>query len=494
MAQHVALGIDVGTSALKGVLVADDGTIVATASADYPLSTPRPGWSEQDPALWWDACGRVCRELVAKPGVAVVAVGLSGQMHGSVFVDRAGTPLRPALLWNDARTGDECQEIERRVGAERLLAVTGNRASAGFQAPKMLWLRKHEPELATRIAHVLLPKDFVRLRLTGDLATEPSDASGTLLLDLARRRYSEDLLEACEIPRSWLPAIGESAAISGRVSGAGATHTSLAVGTPVVGGGGDNACAAVGAAVIAAGSGVCSLGTSGTVFIHATRPLIDPEGGLNGFCAATPDGWHAMGVVLSAGGALHWYRDRIEPGASYNALLDQAATVSAGADGLVFLPYLAGERSPHLDPGARAAWVGLSLAHDRRHMVRAVVEGIGFALTDCLDRMRALGAAPPALVLVGGGATSRIWRELLAAQLDLALELRVTQEGPALGAALLAGVGVGLWPTLAAATARAVPQAGERVEPDPDLAARYRALKPQWRALYPALRAARIAH
>jgi xylulokinase len=494
MAQHVALGIDVGTSALKGVLVGDDGTIVATASAEYPLSTPRPGWSEQDPALWWDACGQVCRELVAKPGVAVVAVGLSGQMHGSVVVDRAGSPLRPALLWNDARTGDECQEIERRFGAERLLAVTGNRASAGFQAPKILWLRKHEPELAARIAHVLLPKDFVRLRLTGELATEPSDASGTLLLDLARRRYSEDLLAACEIPRSWLPDIAESAAITGRVSGASATHTALPVGTPVVGGGGDNACAAVGAGVIAAGSGVCSLGTSGTVFVHASQPVIDPQGGLNGFCAATPDGWHAMGVVLSAGGALRWYRDGIEPGVGYDALLDQAAGIAAGADGVLFLPYLAGERSPHLDPSARAAWIGLSLAHDRRHMVRAVVEGIGFALTDCLDRMRVLGVAPPALVLVGGGASNPTWRAILAAQLDLALELRAALEGPALGAALLAGVGVGLWPTLEAATARALPRAGERIEPDPDLAARYRSLKPLWRALYPALRAVRAAH
>ncbi len=491
MPQDVALGIDVGTSALKGVLVAADGSVVATASADYPLSTPQPGWSEQDPALWWDACGRVCRRLVETPGVTVVAVGLSGQMHGSVFLDRSGAPLRPALLWNDARTGAECAEIERRVGADRLLAITGNRASAGFQAPKILWLRAHEPEQAAQIAKILVPKDFVRLRLTGALATDPSDASGTLLADLARRRYSEELLAACEIPRSWLPEIMESAAITGRVCADGAAHSGLHVGVPVVGGAGDNACAAVGAGVIAAGSGVCSLGTSGTVFVHATRPLIDPEGGLNGFCAATPDGWHVMGVVLSAGGALRWYRDSFEPGSGFDALLDQAASVAPGADGVAFLPYLAGERSPHLDPSARAAWVGLSLAHDRRHMVRAVVEGIGFALTDCLDRMRALGAAPPALVLVGGGASSRIWREILAAQLDLALELRVAQEGPALGAALLAGVGVGLWPTLEAATARAVPRVGERVEPDPDLAARYRTLKPLWRALYPALRVAR---
>ena len=491
MPQIVALGIDVGTSALKGVLVAADGTIVATASADYPLATPRPGWSEQDPELWWAACGRVCRELATTPGVTIAAVGLSGQMHGSVFLDRHGAAFRPALLWNDARTGAECAEIERRIGTDRLLAITGNRASAGFQAPKVLWLRTHEPEQAARIAHVVLPKDSVRHRLTGELATEPSDASGTLLLDLARRQYSEELLSVCDIPRAWLPGILPSAAVSGRLSADAAAHTGLAVGTPVVGGGGDNACAAIGAGVIDAGSGVCSLGTSGTLFVHANAPLIDPQGGLNGFCAATPDGWHAMGVVLSAGGALRWYRDRIEPGQGFDALLADLADVPPGADGLLFLPYLAGERSPHLDPAARAAWVGLSLAHDRRHMARAVVEGVGFALTDCLDRMRKLGCEPPALVLVGGGAASPVWRAILAAQLDLTLEARAAQEGPALGAALLAGVGIGLWPTLDAATARAVPRTGDRLTPDPELAACYRALKPRWRALYPALRAAR---
>jgi xylulokinase len=417
-------------------------------------------------------------------------------MHGSTFLDRRGQPIRPALLWNDARTGGECAEIERRVGIERLIAVAGNRASSGFQAPKILWLRRNEPEAWGRIAQVLLPKDFIRFRLTGERATDAADASGTLLLDLAARRYSDELLAALDV----LPEIFESAEVTGRVDRRGAEATGLPEGIPVVAGGADNACAAVGAGIIAAGQGVCSVGTSGTIFVHADRPLIDPLGALNGFCACTPDGWHSMGVVLSAGGALRWYRDAVlseraaEAGRAgrdpYDLLIEDAGEIEPGAAGVMFLPYLSGERAPHLDPDARAAWVGLSLAHDRRHMTRALVEGVGFALTDCLARMRRMGADPPGLVLVGGGARSPAWRRILAAQLDLALEIRTAQEGPALGAAILAAVGAGLQPDLETAVGLAVPAQGHVEAPDPGLARDYRDLHARWARLYPALRTA----
>lgn len=491
------LGIDVGTSALKGVLLGEDGTVLASMAVEYPLLSPRPGWSEQDPNGWWDACCRVCRALAAKAHGRIAAVGLSGQMHGSTFLDDHGQPIRPALLWNDARTGEQCVEIERRLGVERLIAIAGNRASAGFQAPKILWLRQHEPEAHARIAQVLLPKDFIRFRLTGVRATDAADASGTLLLDLGRRHYSEELLTALDIPRGWLPDVFESHEVTGRIDRAGAEATGLPLGIPVVAGGADNACAAVGAGIIAPGQGVCSIGTSGTVFVHSGRPLIDPVGALNGFCACTPDGWHSMGVILSAGGALRWYRDAVmgpqpaEDGRdAFDLLIAQAAEIGPGADGVMFQPYLSGERAPHLDPNARAAWVGLSLAHDRRHMVRALIEGVGFALADCLARMRRMGAEPPGLVLVGGGARSPTWRAILAAQLNLALEIRAAQEGPALGAAMLAAVGAGIQPDLATAVARTVPSRGRIETPDVGLAELYRGLHGRWARLYPALQQA----
>ncbi|HET6470135.1 MAG TPA: xylulokinase [Geminicoccaceae bacterium] len=486
------LGLDVGTSATKGVVLAVDGTVLASASADYPLLTPRPGWSEQAPEDWWAACREVCRELVAATDAEILGVGLSGQMHGSVFLDRQGEVIRPALLWNDARTGAECAEIERRLGRERVVAITGNRASAGFQAPKILWLERHEPDAHHRIAHVLLPKDFVRFRLTGDLASDAADASGTLLLDLRTRRYSEEMMAALGVPRQWLPDVFESPEVTGRVSAAGAAATALPEGVPVVAGGGDNACAAIGAGVIDEGSGICSIGTSGTICLHSAAPRIDPEGALNAFCDAVPGGWHLMGVILSAGGCLRWFQDALAPNEAggFEALLQAAAEVPPGAEGLLFLPYLAGERSPHMDPDARGGWLGLSLAHDRRHMVRALVEGVGFAFRDCLERMRGLGLEPPELTLVGGGAQSPAWRLLLAAQLDLPLLGAASGEGPALGAAILAATGAGLHPDLAAAVRASLPAAGAPERPDAELALTYRRLHARWGRLYPALKAA----
>ncbi len=488
----VTIGLDVGTSALKAVAVDAGGGIRARASESYPLATPRPGWSEQEPEDWWRAARRCLARLRAElDDVEILGLGLSGQMHGSVFLDADGTVIRPALLWNDARTGAQCVAIEHRLGRERVLAITGNRPSAGFQAPKILWLAENEPEAHARVARVLLPKDFVRLRLTGTAATDAADASGTLLLDIRRRDYSGEMLEALGIPAEWLPPVHEGPEVVARLDATGAAATGLPSGLPVVAGGGDNACAAVGAGIVAAGDGVCSIGTSGTLFVHADRAVVDPEGGLNAFCAAVPGGWHLMGVVLSAGGALAWFVARVlaeeTEGAAFDRLFAEISELPAGADGLLFLPYLAGERSPHMDPEARGAWVGLSLAHDRRHMARALVEGVGFAFADCLSRMRALGLEPDRLVLAGGGAGNPVWRRILAAQLDRPLLPAAAEEGPALGAAMLAGIGTGMFADFGDAVARCVPATESEVTPDADAVAIYDGLFARYRKLYPAL-------
>ena len=483
------------------MLLTAEGAVSARASAGYPLLTPRPGWTEQQPQDWWRATVDVLLRLTAAAGDSpIAAVGLSGQMHGSVFLDDDGEPIRPALLWNDARTHAECDEIDRRLGRERVIAITGNRASTGFQAPKLLWLRRHEPEAAARLAKLVLPKDFIRLRLTGGHATDAADASGTLFLDLRQRRYSREVLEALEVPEGLLPDVFEGPEVTGHVTAAAAVVTGLPVGTPVVAGGGDNACAAIGSGLIDEGHGVCSIGTSGTLFVHSMTPRIDPEGALNAFCDAVPGGYHLMGVILSAGGSLGWFRDKIVAGEAdllaangldpFAILVDAAATVPAGAEGLLFLPYLAGERSPHMDPHARGAWIGLTLAHERRHLVRALIEGVGFAYADCLDRMRALGIEPPSVALTGGGAGSGLWRSILAAQLRVPLTSVSAGDGPALGAAILAQVGAGLHPSLADAVRAAVPAAAAPVPSDPDLVERYRAQHRRYVALYPALKAA----
>ncbi|MEK0082490.1 xylulokinase [Benzoatithermus flavus] len=498
--EPATIGIDIGTSGAKGVLLSVGGKVLARADAAYPLLTPRPGWTEQDPEDWWQAAVVVLRRLVEAAGSThrITGIGLSGQMHGSVFLDEADRPIRPALLWNDARTHAACAEIERRVGRERVIEITGNRASTGMQAPKLLWLRAHEPEAAARVAKLLLPKDFVRVRLTGGYATDAADASGTLLLDLRQRRWSEEMLTVLDIRRELLPEVLESPEPTGGVSEEAAALTGLPAGTPVVAGGGDNACAAIGAGLIEEGHGVCSLGTSGTLFVHSMTPRIDPEGSLNAFCDAVPGGYHLMGVILSAGGALQWFKERIVPGEAdllarngldpFAVLLGTAEAVPPGAEGLLFLPYLAGERSPHMDPHARGAWVGLSLAHHRGHLVRALIEGVGFAFADCLERMRALGIEPPGIMLTGGGAKAELWRAILAAQLRAPLTVGTAAEGPALGAAILAQVGAGLHRDLASAVRAAVPPAPAPRRAEVDLAERYRALHARYRALYPALK------
>jgi xylulokinase len=458
LADSLFLGLDVGTSGVKAVLVEPRGDVVASATTALTLETPRPGWAEQDPDAWWAASVASIREVCAKlPGVDVAAVGISGQMHSSVFLDRDGTVIRPALLWCDGRTTAECREIEQRVGGEdRLRDLTSNPALEGFTLPKVLWLKNHEPAAFDRLATVLLAKDYIRYRLTGALATEPSDASATLMYDTANLRWSDDILNAVGLDASILPPVGGSSEVLGLVIAHAARASGLAIGTPVVGGGADNACGAAGVGVVAPGEAVASWGTSGTLLAPLPEPKVDPGMRAHTFCHVVPGVWYLMGVVLSAGGAFAWYRDQLArdiagtPNANMT-LNDEAATVPRGAEGVTFLPYLQGERTPHRNADARGAFLGLSLAHRRAHLSRAVVEGISFALRDSLSILQSLGLSPNELLLTGGGAKSAFLRQLQAEVFGVAVTTVNREEGPAYGAALLAAVGAGAFPTLATA-------------------------------------------
>jgi xylulokinase len=483
------LGIDVSTTATKAVLVDERGSVAAVAAAEYGFESPRPLWSEQDPELWWTAAQSAIRAALASAGAAagdVVAVGLTGQMHGLVLLDSADRVLRPAILWNDQRTAAETDLIRRTVGPERLVQLTGNDALTGFTAPKLLWVREHEPELWERAAHVLLPKDYLRLRLTGQHALDKADGSGTLLFDLARRDWSPQVLEALAIEPAWLPPTHEGPQVTGVVNGAAAEATGLAAGTPVVAGGGDQSANAVGVGAVRSGVVALSLGTSGVVFAATDAPLYEPAGRVHAFCHAVPGRWHMMSVMLSAAGSLRWFRDALAPGTDFAELVAPAAEVGPGSDGLIFLPYLSGERSPHPDPDARAAFIGLNLGHDRRHLTRAVLEGVAFGLRDGLDLMVEVGLERPAQIRAsGGGLASPLWRQILADTLEAEIATVATTEGAAYGAALLAAVGAGWYPTVDAAVDEVV-----EVEPvaQPGAAASaYREAHATYRSLYPAL-------
>jgi xylulokinase len=485
---HV-LGIDASTTATKAVLIDDAGTITGIGSSEYGFSVPRPLWSEQDPGLWWEGAIAAIRSVLGSTGVSgedIAAVGLTGQMHGAVVLDRAGAVLRPAILWNDQRTGAECDAIRQAVGAERLIAITGNDALTGFTAPKLMWVRDHEPEVWRRIAHVLLPKDFVRLHLTGGYALDKADGAGTLLFDLAARDWSAEVLAALEIDPAWLPPTFEGPEVTGSISNEAAAATGLLAGTPVVAGGGDQAANAVGVGAVTEGIVALSLGTSGVVFAATDGPLFERRGRVHAFCHAVPGRWHMMSVMLSAAGSLRWFRDAAAPGAEFADLLAPAADVAAGSDGLLFLPYLTGERSPHADPLARGAFVGLTLAHDRRHLTRAVLEGVAFGLRDGLDLMVAAGTPAPSQVRVsGGGTASPLWRQILADVLGAEIATVNTSEGAAYGTGLLAAVGAGWYPTVEAASAALV-EATPVAQPGPDAPA-YAAAHALYRDLYPAL-------
>lgn len=483
------LGLDIGTSGAKALLCDEQGQVINTATATYPLSQPQPLWSEQEPSDWWQGAQSALQQVVTQVDVApdqIMGLGLTGQMHGAVFLDKANQVLRPAILWNDQRTAAECVEITEKVGAARLIEIAGNPALTGFQAPKILWLRRHEPDHYAQLAHVLLPKDYVRLLLTGHYATDASDAAGTLLLDLQARDWSDELLQRLDIPREWLPGVYEGPAVTGRLRADVAVSLGIPAGLPVVAGGGDNAAAAVGTGIIRSGAISASIGTSGVVFAHSDTLRFDPAGRLHTFCHAVPQAYHLMGVTLAAGGALRWYRDTVAQGVSYDELTAEAATVPVGAEGLLFLPYLTGERAPHLDPLARGAWIGLTARHTRAHMTRAVLEGITYSLRDSLEIMRALAVPMEFAVAIGGGARSAMWRQMQADVFGLKVVTMQADEGPAYGAALLAGVGVGLFKDVSAACALLREQT--EVYPQAETSAQYERYYRMYTRQYEALR------
>ncbi len=502
MATRLLLGIDVSTTGVKALLVDDNGRVVASETTPLTLSTPQPLWAEQRPEDWWQATVASVRRVLARPGAdarAIAGIGLTGQMHGLVLLDERGDVLRPAILWNDQRTGAECDEIRAAVGRDHLIAVTGNDALTGFTAPKLLWVRRHEPDVWARARAMLLPKDYVRFRLTGVRAMDKADGSGTLLFDLARRDWSAEVVDALGVPSDWLPPTHEGPDITARIAAAACADTGLAAGTPVVAGGGDQAAGAVGVGAVVPGIVSTVLGTSGVVFAATGAPVVEPAGRLHAFCHAVPGTWHLMGVMLSAAGSLQWYRDAFAPALDFDQLIAEAADVGPGADGLLFLPYLTGERTPYPDPLARGAFVGLTRRHGRAHLTRAVLEGVAFGLRDCFDliagALRPAGLQPrPAAASVGqfvrisgGGAKSALWRRIVAGVLGVRVETVNSTEGAAFGAALLAGVGAGVWPDVATACARTIAVTGAD-DPDEAWRERYAQLHETYKALYPALK------
>lgn len=490
------LGIDVGTGGTRAVVVDEGGRVVASATAEHaPFASPQTGWAEQDARDWWRACAEAVRAVLAEEGVRaeeIGGVGLTGQMHGTVLLDERDEVLRPALIWCDQRTEAQCRAITATVGAERLIELTLNPALTGFSLPKLLWVREHEPEIWARVHCVLLPKDYVRLRLTNDRATDVADASGTLLLDVAGRRWSSEMLAATEIRERWLPEVFESPEVTGRVSAEGAAATGLREGTLVVAGAGDQAAGAVGMGIVIPGMVSATIGTSGVVFAATSRPALDPQGRVHTFCHAIPGRWHVMGVTQAAGLSLRWFRDRFGAGLddgrdAYERLTEEAASAPTGADGVVWTPYLMGERTPHLDPRARAALVGLTAHTTRAHIIRAMLEGVAFSLRDTLTIFGEMKVPVETMRLGGGGARSRLWRQIQADVYGRTVEVVEAEEGAAYGAALLAGVGARVWPTVDAACEHVV-RVASRTAPDAAAVAVMDQQYTAFRALYPALR------
>jgi xylulokinase len=483
------LGIDVGTGGTRAVLVNRVGHVTASSSSEHaPIHSEHIGWAEQDPSDWWRAAREAIRGVLTSsgtPGSEIESIGLTGQMHGCVMLDAAGEVLRPALIWCDQRTQPECDWLEAKIGRTRLIELTSNPALPNFTLTKLLWVRTHQPELFARIAHVLCPKDYVRYKLTGEFAIDMQEASGTLLLDVAHRRWSTEVAEAAGIPLAWLPRLFEGPEICARISGDGATATGLAAGTPVAAGAGDQGAGAVGMGIVSSGSVSATIGTSGVVFASTDKPALDPLGRLHTFCHAAPGLWHVMGVTNGAGLSLRWFRDTFAPGTDYDILATEAAAIPAASDGLLWAPYLFGERTPHLDPLARAAFVGLTASHTRAHCVRAVMEGVAFSLRDTFTLFAELGIPVTWIRLGGGGARSPLWPQIQADVYGQPVELLAAEEGGAFGAALLAGVGINAWPTVEVACAATVQVAREVAPRNAEVMAR---AYEDFRRLYPALR------
>ena len=499
------LGIDIGTSGTKTLICDRGGKVLATATAAHDIASPKPGWSEQEPGQWWSATVDATRRLVSKAKIKaaqVSAIGLSGQMHGSVFLDdspsESAEALRPALLWNDQRTVNECAELEKAAGSRRkLIEMTGNPALTGFQAPKILWLRKHEPRVFERTKHVLLPKDYIRYRMTGEYATEVGDASGTSLLDVKKRRWNKELIGRLHLDATLLPRCHESHEVSGKLTKWAAEQLGLKAGTPVVGGSGDQPAGAVGNGIVASGIVSATMGTSGVVFAHADRPVYDSRGRVHTMCAAVKGKWCVFGCMLSAGGSFQWFRNALgQPEVTaakrkdidpYDLLVAEAEHAAPGAEGLQFLPYLTGERCPHADPYARGGWIGLTARHTRRDMIRALLEGVTFGMNDAVRVIRGMSIAVDTIRLSGGGARSQFWRQLQTDIYNTPTAVINSEEGPAYGVAILAGVGTGVWSSVPDACAAAIKEV-ERLSPDEPNARLYARAYRQYRRLYPALK------
>ena len=486
------LGIDVGTTAVKAMLVGSDGVVLAESEVEHPVSVPRPGWSEQNPEMWWRSTVLAVRKVLQSADgngrrAEIAAIGLSGQMHSSVFLDGDGDVIRPALLWNDVRTTAQCRYILDKVGTDGLRNTVGNLPLEGFTAPKLLWLRENEPDNYSRLRTLLLPKDYIRYRMSGDCATEPSDAAGTLLYDVRRRVWSEPVLHALEMDADILPNVVESSEVSGVATVEAAGELGIPSGVPIVGGGADNAAGAVGCGATDSSIMQVSIGTSGAVVLPASEPHVAQDMNLHTFCHAAPNMWYLMGVILSAGSTLRWLRDTVAGGRAYDSLTADAEKVPAGSDGLIFLPYLTGERTPHNDANARGVFFGLSFAHDLGHLMRAVVEGVCFAMRDSLELMKLQGVSPSEVRAIGGGARSRMWLQTLSDVFDLPISTVQPSGGAAYGAALLAAVGCGMFASIGEAVQSCI-STESAVEPNTELSAAYEELYGTYRRLYPALK------
>ncbi|MCP4724535.1 MAG: xylulokinase [bacterium] len=450
------LGIDIGTTGAKTVLIDENGTPIARTSTEYELDIPQPGWVEQNPEDWWTATVNNVKTIISGSGISpgeIKGIGLSGQMHGSVFLDKDDNVIRPAILWCDQRTGRECDLISGKIGKSRLIELTCNPALTGFTLPKILWLKDNEPENYEKVRKVLLPKDYIRLKLTGEHATEVSDASGTLMFDVVNRKWSDELIGALDIDREWLPRCYESIEISGKISWSAAEALDLNEGIPVAGGGGDQAAGAVGNGIVEQGIISATLGTSGVVFAHCEEPVMDPEGRLHTFCHAVPGKWHIMGVMLSAGGSFRWLRDtlcneevleaQLNRSDPYEIMTNSAEKVRIGSEGLIFLPYLTGERTPYPNPKARGGFIGLTVRHKKDHMIRSVMEGVTFGMNDSLKLIRDMKVSIKQIRMSGGGSRSELWRRMQADIYNSETAVINVDEGPAFGAALIAAVGCG---------------------------------------------------
>ncbi|MEA3326430.1 MAG: xylulokinase [Chloroflexota bacterium] len=489
------LGIDISTTGAKAILINDQGDVLETATHTYPLSAPKPLWSEQEPEDWWEATQASIRQLLIQTQIdpkSIHAIGLTGQMHGLVLLDKEDQVLRPAILWNDQRTGKACERLTEIISLRKLISITGNPAMTGFTAPKIIWVKENEPQVYRQIAHILLPKDYIRFKLSGVRAIDCADASGTSLFDISKRTWSKEILSGLEIDPTWLPSVYEGTEITGVISPAGAQATGLAINTPIVGGGGDQAAQAVGVGAVEPGIVAITLGTSGVVFAPTGEPLIDPEGRLHAMCHSLPpsddQGWHLMGVMLSAAGSLRWFRDTFSPEVSYTKLIEPAGSISPGSDGVLFMPYLTGERCPYADPLARGGFIGLTVRHGMAHITRAVLEGVAFGLRDNLALLKDTGVQSIQQIRIsGGGVKSPLWRQIIADVLNVDLVSVNTMEGACYGAALLAGVGVGLWPSVKEACHQVV-QSISTTCPNPEHVPVYDTYYQDYQTLYPILK------